>query len=104
MAPKTTSKTAAKPAVRKTAPASKTAGSKGKVVPPKKREPEPKPAARAHTPAPAKASVPAKSAPPPGAPPAAKKSVASVSLIDKQPAHKKTADGDVKRKTTVLPP
>src|SRR5205814_4360753 len=70
----------------------------------KKKEPEPKAAPRAHA-APAKpaAKVPAAPATPPPAP-APRRNVASVSLIDKQPAHKKAADGEVKKKTTVLPP
>ena len=100
MAAKPTSKTAPKPAARKTASASKTTASKSKVAPAKKKEPESKPATRAHTQPPAKTSAPAKTA----APPAAKKSVASVSLIDKQPVQKKATDGEVRKKTTVLPP
>jgi len=99
MAAKTTSKTAAKPAARKTAPASKTAAAKSKVAP-KKKEPESKPAPRAPAHPPAKTAAAAK----PAAPPAPKKSVASVSLIDKQPTQNRAADGEIKKKTTVLPP
>jgi len=99
MAAKTTSKTAAKPAARKTAPASKTAAAKSKVAP-KKKEPESKPAPRATAHPPAKTAAAAK----PAAPPAPKKSVASVSLIDKQPTQNRAADGEIKKKTTVLPP
>src|SRR5436190_1745735 len=103
MATKTTSKAAAKAAARKTTAAAKPAASKSKVVS-KKKEPEPKAAPRAHA-APAKpaAKAPAAPATPPPAP-APRRNVASVSLIDKQPAHKKAADGEVKKKTTVLPP
>ena len=105
MATKTTSKTAAKSAARKTTAASKPAASKSKVVP-KKKEPEAKPAPRSH------AAAPTKPAPKTSAAPAAAKSAApgpkrnapSVSLIDKQPTHKKAADGEIKKKTTVLPP
>ncbi|HJT79946.1 MAG TPA: translation initiation factor IF-2 [Chthoniobacterales bacterium] len=101
MATKTTSKTAAKPAARKTA-ATKTAASKAKVAPKKKEET--KPAARAHTAAPAKTAPPKSAAAPKAASPAPKKHAPSVSLIDKQPAPKKSEDGEVKKKTTVLPP
>src|SRR4051812_44160300 len=104
MATKTTSKTASKTPARKPASATKSAGSKSKAAP-RKKEPEPKPAPR--TPAPPAAKHPtatkAASAAAPAAPPPPKKPVASVSLIDKQP-QKKVADGEMKKKTTVLPP
>jgi translation initiation factor IF-2 len=112
MATKTTSKTAGKSAAARKAPASKTAASKSKVVA-KKKEPDTKPAPpRAHPPAQSKPSAPAKpaaslkpaaSTPPPVAPPAPRRNVASVSLIDKQPAQKQP-HGELKKKTTVLPP
>jgi translation initiation factor IF-2 len=103
MAIKTTSKTAAK-AARKTAHATKIAGSKTKVAP-KKKEAEHKPAPRTAAASSTKHATPTKAAAAaaPADPPAPKKSVASVSLIDKQP-QKKIADGEVKKKTTVLPP
>ena len=100
MATKTTSKTAAKTAARKTTAATKATASKSKVAPKKKEEA--KPAARSHAPAKTAPAKPAAARPAEPAPP--KKSVASVSLIDKQPAHKKAEDGEVKKKTTVLPP
>ena len=104
MATKTTSKTAARTAARKTAHATKSAGSKTKVAP-KKKEAEHKPAPRTAAAPSTKHTTPTKAAAAaaPAAPPAPKKSVASVSLIDKQPP-KKIADGEVKKKTTVLPP
>jgi translation initiation factor IF-2 len=102
MATKTTSKTAVKTAARKTTPASKTAASKTKVVPPKKKEAEAKLAPKAPGPSSTKAAPAAKTAA--AAPATPKKAVASVSLIDKQPAHKKATDGEIKKKTTVLPP
>jgi translation initiation factor IF-2 len=110
MATKTTSKTVAKPAARKTA-ASKSPAAKAKVAP-KKKEAESKAAPRAQTltakpAAPAKTTPAAKSATPASPPkPAtpARRAVASVSLIDKQPPAKKSEDGEIKKKTTVLPP
>src|SRR3954451_19691449 len=109
MASKTTSKTAAKPAARKSASASKTAAPKSKVAP-KKKESEVKPPSRPQTTAPSPsaktspAAKPAAPAAPPTPPSLAKKAVAIVSLIDKQPSHKKAGDGEPKKKTTVLPP
>src|SRR5437868_9661188 len=105
MATKTTSKTSGKTAAGKAITASKPAASKSKVVP-KKKEPETKAAPRPHAAAPPK---PAAKAPPsvPTAPPPAptpRRNVASVSLIDKKPTQKKAADGEIKKKTAVLPP
>ena len=100
----TKSKTAAKkPAARKAvATHHKPAPAKAKVSK-EKVKPHPKPA---HAPAPAKAPVhraaEEKAPPKPSAthrPPAE-----SVSLIDKKHPEKKTADGEIKKKTTVLPP
>src|SRR5437868_116573 len=102
MATKTTSKTKTA-APRKTATPTKPAASKAKLAP-KKKEPETKPAPRTHPAAPSAVKTtgtPAKSPPPPATP---RKSVASVSLIDKQPPHKKLGDGEIKKKSTVLPP
>src|SRR3954453_18071511 len=105
MATKTTSKTSGKPAPRK-APAARTAVSKAKPAPPKKKEPESKPAPKTHA-APAKAAAPSSKPAPAAEKPAAptpRRNVASISLIDKQPAQKKAEAGEVKKKTTVLPP
>src|SRR3954467_6002153 len=105
MATKTTSKTSGKPAPRK-APAARTAVSKAKSAPPKKKEPESKPAPKTHA-APAKAAAPSPKPAPAAEKPAApapRRNVASISLIDKQPAHKKAEAGEGKKKTTVLPP
>jgi translation initiation factor IF-2 len=102
MATKTKAKTATKKSVahkpvakHKPAPAK----DKGK----KKVEAHPKPA---HAPAPAKAPVHRAAEEKPHAKPGAahRPSVESVSLIDKKHPQKKTADGEVKTKTTVLPP
>src|SRR5436853_6196144 len=91
MATKTTSKTAAKKsAPRKTAAAKTSAPAKSKVA--VKKKPEPVKSA---------AHVEVKK---PAPPPAPKRNVESVSLIDKQPAAKKSEDGELKKKTTVLPP
>src|SRR5436309_7865492 len=93
----TKSKPAAKkPAARKPLHAHhKPAPAKAKVSK-EKEKPHPKPAA-AHYP-PAKTPAPAK--------PAAthRAAVESVSLIDKKHPQKKAADGEIKKKTTVLPP
>src|ERR1700736_1332924 len=100
----TKSKTAAKKTAARKAVAThhKPAPAKGKISKEKVR-PHPKPA---HTPAPAKAppqhAVAAKPQPKPPAPP--RPAVESVSLIDKKHPQKKVADGEVKKKTTVLPP
>jgi len=108
MATKTTSKTAAKSAARKTTSASKSTAAKPKVAAPKKKEPEAKPASRSHAPepakAPAKTAKPAPAAAPAPASHAPRRNVESVSLIDKRPTTKKGEDGEVKKKTTVLPP
>lgn len=102
MAPK--SKPAAKkPAARKPAAAHhKPAAAKGKVS----KEPIRPHAKTAHGHAPAKApSHPAASAKPEVKPAATHRApVESVSLIDKKHPTRKVADGEVKKKTTVLPP
>src|ERR1700750_245371 len=110
MATKTTSKTAAKtPAARKATSVSKTAAPKAKVAT-KKKEPETRPAAARPTPRTLSAPVtkPSSAAKPaaaePSAPPAPKRPGTSVSLIDKPIPAKKSEDGDIKKKTTVLPP
>jgi translation initiation factor IF-2 len=111
MATKTPSKTAAKhSAARKTATAKPTA-SKSKVAP-KKKEAEHKASPRAQAPAvkpapaakTASAAKPAATAPVTPKAPVARRTVESVSLIDKRPPAKKSEDGEVKKKTTVLPP
>jgi translation initiation factor IF-2 len=104
MATKTTSKTAAKTAARKTT-VSKSAASKPKVAA-RKKETEVKPAPRSHAAAPAKPAPakPAAAAQQPAPPPATRRNVASVSLIDKRPTQKRGTDSEVKTKTTVLPP
>ena len=96
----TKSKPAAKkPAARKPAPhkpaAHKPAISKKKV------EPAPKPAA--HSPAKAP-SHPAPAAKPALRPAPHRQATETVSLIDKRHSDKKTADGESKKRTTVLPP
>ena len=102
MATKTKAKTATKKSVahkpvakHKPAPAK----DKGK----KKVEAHPKPA---HAPAPAKATVHRAAEEKPHAKPGTghRPSVESVSLIDKKHPQKKTADGEIKKKNTVLPP
>src|SRR3984893_12391303 len=97
MAAKTTRKTAgSKPAARKAA-ASKAAPAKPKVAP-KKKEPEDKPAAQPATivaPLPKAASK---------ARPSSAHHVESVSLIDEKKPRQKSVDGEVKKKTAVLPP
>jgi translation initiation factor IF-2 len=96
MAAKTTSKTAArKPAAHKTAAKSSPVRKSAPAKPAAKI-----PAKKAAHPAPPPAKAPAA----PAKPPAPRRVVESVSLIDKQPAAKKTGDGEVKKKTTVLPP
>jgi translation initiation factor IF-2 len=103
MATKTKPKTATKKfAAHKPVAAHKPAPAKGK-VPKKKVEAHPKPA---HASAPAKIpvhhAVEEKPQPKPSVP--HRPSVESVSLIDKKHSQKKTADGEIKKKTTVLPP
>ena len=97
MAAKTTRKTAgSKPAARKAA-ASKAAPARPKVAP-KKKEPEDKPAAKPATivaPLPKAASK---------ARPSSARHVESVSLIDEKKPRQKSVDGEVKKKTAVLPP
>ncbi len=108
MATKTKTKTAAKKsaghkhvATHKPAPA-KAAVSKKKVEAPKTTHAH----APAHAKTPAKAAVhraaEAKPQPKPSAP--HRPSVASVSLIDKKHPEKKAVDGEIKKKSTVLPP
>jgi translation initiation factor IF-2 len=93
MATKATSKTAAKkPATRKTA-VPKPAVAKTKVAP-KKKEAEDKPATKPAT----------SSAPPPKPSPASRREIESVSLIDEKKPKQKSVDGEVKKKTAVLPP
>jgi translation initiation factor IF-2 len=103
MATKTKPKTAAKKSVaHKHVVTHKPAPAKGKVSK-VKVEAHPKPA---HAKAPAKAAVhhavEVKPQPKPSAP--HRPSVASVSLIDKKQPEKKAADGEIKKKSTVLPP
>src|SRR4030081_1422547 len=109
MPTKTTRKTARKPAAHKTAKGSAThkakpAPAKAKVV--KKAEPAHKPAAKPHPAAATKAHVPhppaAKVAP--KSSPTPRREVESVSLIDEKKPKKKSEDGEVKKKSTVLPP
>jgi translation initiation factor IF-2 len=93
MATKATSKTAAKkPATRKTA-VPKPAAAKTKVAP-KKKEAEDKPATKPTT----------SSAPSPKPSPASRREIESVSLIDEKKLKQKLVDGEVKKKTAVLPP
>src|SRR5882762_1459480 len=103
MATKTKAKTAAKKsASHKPVAAHKSAPAKAQ-VPKKKVEVHPKPA---HAPPPAKAPVHRAAEEKPHAKPgdAHRPPVESVSLIDKKHPQKKTADGEIKKKTTVLPP
>ena len=103
MATKTKAKTAAKkPVAHKPVATHKSAPAKAQ-VPKKKVEVHPKPA---HAPPPAKAPVHRAAEEKPHAKPgdAHRPPVESVSLIDKKHPQKKTADGDIKKKTTVLPP
>jgi len=93
----TKSKPAAKKsAVRKSAPAHKPAAHKPAVS---KKKVEP-----AHKPAPAAKSHPSTETKPTHKPAGHRAPVESVSLIDKKQPQKKAADGEIKRKTTVLPP
>src|SRR2546421_3769917 len=91
----TKSKPAAKkPAARKPAAHHKPAAAKGRVS----KEPVKSHAKPAHAHAPAKT-------PPPAKPTATHRAAAeSVSLIDKKHPEKKKPDGEIKKKTTVLPP
>ncbi len=103
MATKTKAKTAAKKsAADKPVATHKSAPAKAQ-VPKKKVEVHPKPA---HAPPPAKAPVHRAAEEKPHAKPgdAHRPPVESVSLIDKKHPQKKTADGEIKKKTTVLPP
>jgi len=101
----TKSKTAAKkPAARKPVATHKPAPSKA-AVSKKKVEAHPK-TTHAHAPAHAKAPVhrPAETKPQTKPSTPHRPTVESVSLIDKKHPQKKTADGEIKKKTTVLPP
>src|SRR5437660_10993516 len=103
MATKTKAKTAAKKsAAHKPVATHKSAPAKAQ-VPKKKVEAHPKPA---HAPAPSRAPVHRAAEEKPHPKPATghRPSVESVSLIDKKHPPKKTADGEIKKKTTVLPP
>src|SRR6266576_2982486 len=103
MATKTKAKTAAKKsAAHKPVATHKSAPAKVQ-VPKKKVEVHPKPA---HPPPPAKAPVHRAAEERPHATPgdAHRPPVESVSLIDKKHPQKKVADGEIKKKTTVLPP
>src|SRR5437016_1671061 len=103
MATKTKAKTAAKkPVAHKPVATHKSAPAKAQ-VPKKKVEVHPKPA---HAPPPAKAPVHRAAQDRPNAKPGdtQRQRVESVSLIDKKHPQKKTADGEIKKKTTVLPP
>jgi len=98
MATKTKAKTAAKKSVaHKPVATHKSAPAKAQV--PKKK-------VEAHAPPPAKAPVHRAAEEKPHAKPGAahRPPVESVSLIDKKHPQKKTADGEIKKKTTVLPP
>src|SRR6266403_2601947 len=103
MATKTKAKTAAKKsAAHKPVATHKSSPAKAQ-VPKKKVEVHPKPAP---PPPPAKAPVHRAAEEKPHAKPgdAHRPPVESVSLIDKKHPQKKTADGEIKKKTTVLPP
>src|SRR6267143_2023745 len=103
MATKTKAKTAAKKsAAHKPVATHKSSPAKAQ-VPKKKVEVHPKPA---HAPPPAKAPVHRAAEEKPHAKPgdAHRPPVESVSLIDKKHPQKKTADGEIKKKTTVRPP
>src|SRR5438270_3173269 len=103
MATQTKAKTAAKKSVaHKPVATHKSAPAKAQ-VPKKKVEVHPKPA---HAPPPAKAPVHHAAEEKPHAKPgdAHRPPVESVSLIDKKHPQKKTAEGEIKKKTTVLPP
>src|SRR6476660_4167487 len=103
MATKTKAKTAAKKSVaHKHVAKHKPAPAKGP-VPKKKVEAHSK---RAHAPAPAKAPAPRAAEEKPHPKPATghRSSVESVSLIDKKHPEKKSGDGELKKRTTVLPP
>ncbi|MEY2547316.1 MAG: translation initiation factor [Verrucomicrobiota bacterium] len=96
MATKTTSKKAAKKTASHKTVAAKSSAAKTKVV---KKKPEPAKPAPRH-----EAKKPAEPPAHPKPPPAPKRNVETVSLIDKQAPPKKSEDGEVKKKTTVLPP
>ena len=109
MPTKTTSKTARKPAAHKTAKGSaahkaKPSAAKEKTGK-KKSEPDHKPAAKPHTAA-TKAHVPHPTEPKAAQKhvPTPRREVESVSLIDGKKPKQKSEDGDVKKKSTVLPP
>jgi translation initiation factor IF-2 len=97
MATKTSSKTATrKPAARGTAAARKPAAAAKTKLPKQKLKEAVAPAAKPHTP-------PTSKSAPDTAPPSSREAE-SVSLIDRKKPRKKTEDGEVKPKRTVLPP
>jgi translation initiation factor IF-2 len=97
MATKTSSKTATrKPAARGTTAARKPAAAAKTKLPKQKLKEAVAPAAKPHTPS------PSKSAPDTARP--SSREAESVSLIDRKRPSKKTEDGEVKPKRTVLPP
>ena len=101
MATKTKPKTAAKkPAARKPVAAHKPASSKAKVS---KKKVE-APAKKAQPPAPSKTVHAAEAEPQPKPSAIQHPAVESVSLIDTKQPQKKATDGDIKKKSTVLPP
>jgi translation initiation factor IF-2 len=103
MPTKTTRKSATKksPAHKAAKPAHKPAASKAKFIPKKRPEPEKKPAPKPHAHAPAApAPPPPKVVPKPA--PAPRREVETLSLIDEK--KKKPHDGEVRKKSTVLPP
>jgi translation initiation factor IF-2 len=101
MATRTTSKTAGKKTAARKSATAKPAAAKSKVVR-KKSETEAAAATPPSSAAPRKAGAPEESAA--ANRPPAKRVTESVSLIDKQPAAKRPADGEIKTKATVLPP
>src|ERR1700719_2930266 len=99
----TKSKPAAKkPVARKTVAAHKPAAPKSAISKKKVEPAHHKPATRAPAKATSHPVAPAKSPPKPATPP--RPAAASVSLIDKKQPEKKAADGEIRKKTTVLPP
>ena len=97
-------KTKKKPAARKATPpkAAKPAPVR-KTSPPAKAKPAKKEAPERPAPAPPASKKP-EATPPPKKAPASAPHHESVSLIDSKPAKKSEKDGEVKKKTTVLPP
>jgi translation initiation factor IF-2 len=103
---KTTSKTPArKPAAPKTAKASaapKPAAVKAKIAAPAKKAELPSKPARTHVPATKLHAAPEAAAKTELKP--ARRDVESVSLIDEKKPHKKSQDGEAKKRATILPP